>query len=311
MKSLRTITSSPLARWPRMAATGLLVVVGLVGCGQPTATSEEAAAQVAALAAVDDAFFGASQTDTADIATASVLATYSALGSEGSGAFSTAASEPLLMIRRTDMSRERDLLSLVYDGLSEPATATAEIGITVKGTAQIWQVYPDLSLPRSLVGSKPIEMEGVLTLHLARTDGTWHLTGAESTGLKQGVNAATVEDVTLKPQVLQSGTNDNLAYITLTEPTSSDDFIVAVRSRHLRPHGLLTDDGVAPDAIAEDDVYSGNVWVGEDARSGMHLAFVTALNYARTTDLTMVDGEYQDPYTDTVQGVLVVVATDE
>lgn len=313
-------------RWQGLAVATLLVGMVLAACGQPVASQvpDQQAARNAALAAVDDAFAGEASADSQDAATANVLAAIATTSASADAtALETAAVEPMLVIRRVAMHRDRHLLTLTYDGTSQPATATAEVAIAVTGTAQIWKVWPDLSLPRTLVGEKPIDLQGTITLNLERAGdapaagadvqsvrlgGGWRLTGIESGGFSQGANAATVQDVMFDPDPLLAGRDDNAAFVTLSEPSSVDDFLVAARSRHLRPHGVLGDAGAPPDQTASDDVYSGYVWVGPDARPGTHLAFVTALDYSRTVNLATTDGSYDDPYTDTVQPVLVDIA---
>lgn len=300
-------------RSPRRLALPSLVLVGaatlavvLAGCSNvaPGAGDSGAASQVA-LAAVDDAFTGAATTDGTDLAPASLLATASA-------AVSTAQSvAPILVVRRTDMRRQRRLVSLVFDSQPAPTTAEAEIWVKITGTAQIWQIYPVSGTPAKLLGSKPIDLEGTLSFGLAKGADGWRLTSVASDGLSQGGNAASVTSVAFDPDPLLLGHSDNVATVALNEPDTSDAFLVVARGRFMVPHGVLADDGVPPDPTANDDVYNGFVWVGTAARPGTHLAFVTALDYTRTIDLSQTGGSYDEPYTFTLQPVLIHLAASE
>lgn len=283
---------SPLALLP------LALVLLLSACGTPAMGPDESAARSAVLAAVDEAFAADAERDGDDLASQSALASQ--------------AVEPTIVIRRHDMDRERRLLTLTVDMTAEPPTATAEIGITVSGVASLWQVYPDPSLGREHLGDKAIDLTGEAVVTAQRVGGQWHVVAVDHGGLSQGDRAAAVTDWWVSPDPLVAGSSDNAAFAALDVPTASDELLVAARGRHLRPRGILVDDGSAPDEVAADGTYSGLVDVDADARVGRHLGFVTALNYTATTDLsTGEDGEFLVPYTDTILPVVVEVVGGE
>lgn len=287
-----------------LLGTAALAMV-LAGCSTtaPSAAASATAGQVA-LSAVDDVFTGASAVDGTDLAPASVLA------SAVSGT-TTQSVQPFLVVRRTDMRRQRRLVSLVFDTQPDPTKAEAEVWVKITGTAQIWQVYPASGSPRTLLGSKPIDLEGTLTLDLAKGADGWRLVAVASDGLSQGAYAASVGSVSFAPDPLRVGRSDNVVTVALSEPDTSDAFLVVARGRYMAPHGVLADDGVPPDAVAGDDVYSGFVWVGSSPRVGTHLAFITALDYTRTIDMSQTAGSFDEPYTFTLQPVLVNLAAGD
>jgi len=300
-------------RNPRRLALPALILLGtavlafvLTGCSNvaPGASAAGTASQMA-LAAVDDAFAGAATADGTDLAPASLLAT------AAGGATAAQSVQSVLVVRRTDMQRQRRLVSLTFDRQPDPTTAEAEIWVKISGTAQILKTYPVSGAPTILLGSKPIDLEGTLSLGLAKGTAGWRLTSVASNGFTQGSFAASVTSVAFDPDPLRLGHSDNVATVTMSEPDTQDAFLVVARGRYLAPHGVLADDGVPPDDVAGDDIYTGFVWVGTAARQGAHLAFITALDYTRTVDLTRTGGSYDEPYTFTLQPVLVRLAAGE
>lgn len=276
----------------------VLAAALLAACSSPPAALDEAAARRAVLEGIDAAFAVSAEADGRDLASASAL--------------TSQALEPTVVIRRSDMRRSRDLQRFELDLSVNPPTASAEVALTITGTAELWQVYPDRSAGRTLVGEKPIALAGSATFTAHKLDGRWTLDSVERSALSQGEGAAVIDEVAFEPDPLVPGSSDNLAWVSLSAPDPDDDFLVVARGGHLRPRGVLHDDGAAPDAEAGDGIYSGTVEVGADARRGEHLAFVSALDYSRTADLTTGDdGSYLHPYTDTLLPVMVTVGDVE
>ncbi len=269
----------------------------LAGCNSvPSSAAATSAAGQAVLSAVDDAFASSASADGTDLAPASV---------------STQSVEPIVVVRRADMHRERRLVSLIFDRQPDPTSAEAQVWVHVTGTAQLWQGYPVSGSGWTLVGRKPIDYQGTLTLQVAKGAGGWSLTSVDSTGLSQGADAASVASVAFTPDPLLIGRSDNVGTVDLRVPDSTDQFLVVARGPYMAPHGVLGDNGVAPDTTADDGTYTGYVWVGADARAGTHLAFVTALDYTKTVDLGQSGGSYLAPYTFTLHPVVVDLAASE
>lgn len=284
------------------AAAGLVVL--LAGCSSVGSTSADttAAGQVA-LAAVDGAFSSAAAADGSDLAPASLTAT---------SAIATAQSvPPVLVVRRTHMRRQRRLVSVVFDQQPAPTSAEVQVWVKITGAAEIWKTYPATGAPTTLLGTKPIDLEGTITFGLTKGSDGWRLGSVAHSGLSQGAYAASVASVGFTPDPIIIGRNDNVATVGLTEPDASDAFLVVARGRGMAPHGVLGDNGVPPDATANDGVYTGYVSVGTTVRPGPHLAFLTALDYSRTIDLGQTGGAYDDPYTFTLDPVLVQLAAGE
>ena len=292
-----------------LSSAGLGAV--LAGCSNvtSTATDPSSAGQVV-LAAVDDAFAGAATADGTDLAPASVVAASSV--ATGTGASATAQSlDPIVVVRRADMRRERRLVSLVFDQQPDPTSAEAQVWVKITGKAELWQTYPVAGSGATLLGSKPIDLEGTITFEMNKGADGWRLTSLSSTGLDQGSYAAKVASVAFAPDPLLIAHADNVGTVGLAAPDTTDAFLVVARGGAMAPHGVLSDDGVAPDGAADDGVYSGFVWVGASTRAGTHLAFVTALDYTRTIDLSQSGGAYLEPYTFTLHPVVVDVAASE
>ncbi|MEJ2667392.1 MAG: hypothetical protein P8Z81_09890 [Deinococcales bacterium] len=295
------------------------LVLGLAGalaaCNTAVpASSDSSAAGNLALAAVDDAFAGQAAADGTNLAPASVLAAAATQsgGTQSGGTQSggTQSVAPVIVVRRTDMQRQRRLVDVTVDRNADPITAEVEVWVSITGNAQIIKTYPDTQAPIELLGVKPIAMQGTVSFDLQKGDQGWQLTGISGPGIDQGAYAAAVQSVSFDPDPILIGRTDNVAFASLVEPATSDAFLVVARGRYLRPHGVLADDGVPPDVTAGDQTYSGTVWVGAGARPGAHLAFVTALDYTRTVDVSQTGGSYDNPYTDTLQPVLVQLATE-
>lgn len=294
-------------RFPRRLVLPALVL-GLAGalaaCNTAVpANADAGAAGNLALAAVDDAFAGQAASDGTNLAPASVLATAAQTGGTQSVA-------PVIMVRRIDMQRQRRLLNVTVDHNADPITAEVQVWVSITGKAQIIETYPVTQAPTVLLGVKPIAMQGTITFDLQKDSQGWQLTGVSSPGIDQGAYAAAVQSVSFDPDPILIGRTDNIAYASLVEPSTADAFFVVARGRYLRPHGVLSDDGVPPDVTAGDQIYSGTVWVGAGATPGAHLAFLTALDYTRTIDVSQTGGSYDNPYTDTLQPVLVQLATE-
>lgn len=278
-----------------LATAGIGAV--LAGCNSvPSSAAATSAAGQAVLTAVDDAFASSASADGTDLAPASV---------------STQSVGPIVVVRRADMHRERRLVSLIFDQQPDPTSAEAQVWVHITGTAQLWQGYPASGTGWTLVGRKPIDYQGTITFQVAKGTDGWSLTSVDSTGLSQGADAATVANVGFTPDPLLIGHTDNVGTAGLTAPDSSDAFLVVARGPFMAPHGVLGDNGVAPDATADDGTYTGYVWVGADARAGTHLAFVTALDYTKTIDLSQSDGSFLAPYTFTLHPVVVDLAAGE
>ncbi len=263
-------------------------------------SQDEAQAQSVILSAVDEALEARAAEDGTDLSAQSL-----------SPGLSAQSVEPFIVIRRTGMRHSRQLISLNVDFVAKPPTAVAIIELNLSGTAKLWQVYPDGSVPRTLLGEKPIDMSGELVVTAQKLTDGWRVVSVEPTALSQGEYAATVETWSVDPDPLIPGYDDNKAFASLSE-ADNDEFLVTARGRHLRARGVLNDNGVLPDEIANDDDYAGFVEVGPDARPGYHLAFLHALNYSKTTDLSVDEnGDFIYPYTDTLLPLTVeIVETD-
>ena len=281
----------------------LLLAALLAACSTPAGplAGDERAAQSAVLLAFDDAFAASAALDDTDLESQSL-----------SGPSSQSA-HPFVAVRRTEMRRSREALSLEVDFQADPPTATAVVALSVSGTAELWQVYPDRAAPRERVGEKPILMTGAVRVTAHKLEGQWQVVDVERSGLQQGPGAATVSAWSVSPDPLAAGSDENEASVTLSVQDADDDFLVLVRGRHLRVRGVLNDplndQGDAPDPVAGDGVYTGALEVPATARAGRHLAFVHALNYTKTADLSEDEsGGYLHPYTDTLLGVVVRIA---
>lgn len=292
---------TPLPHRLLLAALTLGLVAALAGCSSlaPAASDASAAGNVA-LAAVDDAFAGQASGDGSDLAPAAL----------SSGSVTAQAVDAVIVVRRVDMQRRRRLVGVHVDRGADPVTASVAVWVSMTGRARILKTYPVSGAPVTLLGVKPIAMQGTVTVDLVRAAQGWRLSGVSSRGIDQGAYAAAVQDMRFDPDPLLIGRNDGLAHATLVPPAPADDFLVVARGRYLGPHGVLADDGVPPDAAAGDRIYSGTVWVGARARPGAHLAFVTALDYTRTVDVSRAGGAFDQPYTDTLQPVLVQIAAE-
>ena len=271
----------------------LLAACGTVVPGGPGAQPDEASARSALLAAVGDAFVADAEDDDIDLSAAPQLAAQSV--------------EPFVVIRRRNMAREADTLTITVDLEATPPTAVAEVEVSITGVAELFEVYPDLSAPVELVGEKRIHLTGAITLEAEYVTGEWHLTGASSTAFSQGEYAATIIDWGIDPDTLQPGRDNHVATVELDEVETADQHLVIGRGRHFHPKTVLNDNGNAPDITADDDSYAGYIEVRPDARPGRHLGFIHALNYSRTVDLSEGADGYLFSYTDTLLPVVVWV----
>ncbi len=281
MKTLRTLS----------ALTVLLLL--LAACSTALSPNEEAVAQQAILAAVDEAFAADANDDGIDLASSAALSSQSV--------------NPFIVIYRKNMARQREAATITIDYNSDPISAVAEVEISITGVAELWKIYPDLSAPRELVGEKAINMTGTITITAEKWRGEWHVTSVSSTAFTQGDFAATVDSWSVSPDPLLAGTDANVLTVELLEVDTSDAHLVVARGRHFRPKSVLNDNGVDPDPTADDDSYNGFLEIDSDARLGRHLGFIHALNYTKTIDLTLDGDAFLYSYTDTLLPVVVVV----
>lgn len=282
----------------RTLSTTILLLTLLAACGTTSPLGsgsgpDEASAKSAMLQAVGDAFIADAEDDAVDLSAASELSTQSV--------------EPFVVIRRRDMERDADTLTVTVDLDATPPTAVAEIAVSITGVAELYEVYPDASGPVEFKGEKPIHLTGTITLEAEYVAGEWHLTAASSSAFTQGEYAAAIVEWGIDPDPLQPGSDAHVATVLLDEVETSDEHLVIGRGRHFHPRTVLNDNGEAPDPVADDDSYAGYLAVGADARPGRHLGFIHALNYSRTVDLTEGDDGFVYPYTDTLLPVVVWV----
>jgi hypothetical protein len=280
-----------------LSLTALLALL-LAACGTTAAPgndqADEASARSAFLSAVEDAFVADAEDDGVQLTAAAP-------------ALEAQSVEPFIAIRRRDMARHVETLTVTVDLEAVPPTATAEVSVVITGVADLYEVYPDASAPVTLVAEKPIDLHGTLTLEAEFVERSWHLIGAEHSAFTQGAYAATIVSWTIDPAPLVPGSDGHVATVVLDEVDTEDEHLVIGRGRHFRPRSVLNDNGDDPDPVADDDSYAGYLRIGDDARPGRHLGFVHALNYSRTTDLTEGDDGFAFPYTDTLLPVVVWV----
>lgn len=272
----------------------LLAACGAVGPTLPDAGPDEASARTALMSAVGDAFAADAEDDGVDLAAAPGIAGQSV--------------EPFLAIRRRDMARNAEMITITIDPGATPPTAVAELDVAITGRAELYEVYPDHAAPVTLVGEKPIHMTGTITLEAEFVAGAWHLTGASTTAFQQGDYAADIVEWAIDPDPLVRGSDAHVVTVLLDEVETEDEHLVIGRGRHFRPRTVLNDNGADPDPVADDDSYTGHLQVHDDARPGRHLGFLHALNYDRTVDLSAGDDGYLHAYTDTLLPVVVRVS---
>ncbi len=275
----------------------VLLLVFFVACSQPNGGStplDKVAAEQAILIAVNDALLANADEDEVD------------LDLSTSGIVDLAEIAPShLAIRYENIRRERKIIEIIIKN-GDPITATGTVEVSITGDAYIVEITPG---SRKELGKKPINVMGILTVNAERIDGKWQVVSVEG-DLTQG-EPATVESWSFTPDPLIAGSEDNIATVDLNEPDTNDLQRVIVRTKRLRPRGLLHDDGQDPDTTANDDIYTGHVRVREGAQVGKHLGFIHALNFTETTDLS-VDGKgnYIYPYTASATAIVVEVAQE-
>ena len=188
-----------------------------------------------------------------------------------------------IVVRREVTEKTRELISLEVT----PPNGTAVMALSISGVAKVYQVTPGSGTEPILLDEKPIELSTEATFTLEqKDDGQWHITNVENGTMSQGSFAATVEDVAVDPDALIAGSDDNKAFVTLSQPDPDDVFFVTARGRNLHARGFLNDAGSDPDATADDNIHSGYVRVRDNGRSGNRLGWVDAFNYTKTADLT-------------------------
>ena len=105
----------------------------LAACSTALSPNEEAVAQQAILAAVDEAFAADANDDGIDLASSAALSSQSV--------------NPFIVIYRKNMARQREAATITIDYNSDPISAVAEVEISITGVAELWKIYPDLSAP--------------------------------------------------------------------------------------------------------------------------------------------------------------------
>ncbi len=272
----------------------VLLLVLFVACSQPNSGSvplDKAAAEQEILIAVNDALLANADEDELD------------LDLSTSGVIDLTETAPSrLAIRHKNIRRERKIIEVVIEN-GDPVTATATVEVGITGDAYIMDITPT---SHKELGEKPVNVVGVLTVDAERVGGRWHVVKIEGV-LTQG-DPATAESWSFTPDPLIADSEDNIATVNLNELDTNDLQRVILRTKRLRPRGLLHDDGQDPDVTADDDTYTGYVRVHEDARVGKHLGFIHALNFTKTTDLSVDnEGNYIYPYTASATALIVEV----
>ena len=270
-----------------------LFLVLFIACSQPNsgAPLDKISAEQAILGAVSDALLSNADEDNLD------------LDLSTSGVIETAQTVPSrLAIRHKNIRREREILEVTITN-GDPITATGTVEVRITGDAYIMEITPG---SRIEIGKKPVNVVGELEIDAERVGSKWHIVNVAGE-LTQG-EPATVKSWSVTPDPLIAGSENNIATVSLIEPDTDDLQRVIVRTKRLRPRGLLHDDGQAPDETDDDGTYTGHVHVGENARVGKHLGFIHALDFDKTTDLSVDDeGNYLHPYTASATAVVIEI----
>lgn len=156
-------------------------------------------------------------------------------------------------------------------------------------------IYADFSILDNqqnfnLLGYKDVTLRAYGTYYLYKDplDDLWFISEYPEYNLffKQGTpNEPTISNILVSPSTLNAGDTFNVS-ANVSAYNSTNELFVAFRINALGIYDYMYDDGVIPDAKANDGIYSGQLTIPIDALNGEYIALVDVIDKTLSADLT-------------------------